>query len=112
MHGGGDGICIQNNYAAYVHYKRIVNAKETVGGFLLAAGVKEEAELAAKEKLLETPRKGQAKMKPARPGAGSAEGVHFHAGDGEEVVKAFISSPISFSRERSSKNENCIRLPM
>lgn len=46
IRGGGDGICIQNDYAAYVHYKHIVNAKETVGGMLLAAGMMEKAEVA------------------------------------------------------------------
>ena len=50
IRGGGDGICIQNDYDAYVRYKRIVNAKETVGGFLLAAGMMEKAEWAADRK--------------------------------------------------------------
>lgn len=32
-----DGVCVQDNYAAYVNYPRVINAKEAVGGVLWAA---------------------------------------------------------------------------
>ena len=34
--GGCDGVSIQKDYNAYVHFKRMVNAKETYAGFLWA----------------------------------------------------------------------------
>lgn len=40
--GGGDGIGIKKNYATYVNYKRMVNAKETVGGFLWGTTIVEK----------------------------------------------------------------------
>ena len=40
--GGGDGIGIKKDYATYVNYKRMVNAKETVGGFLWGTAIVEK----------------------------------------------------------------------
>jgi unsaturated rhamnogalacturonyl hydrolase len=45
--GGGDGIGIKNNFADYVKFRRQVNAKETVGGFLWAATIMERPQLEA-----------------------------------------------------------------
>ncbi|MDP4274377.1 MAG: glycoside hydrolase family 88 protein [Bacteroidota bacterium] len=44
VHGGGDGISVKNNYAAYVNYPRMVNAKETLAGFLWASAIMEKTE--------------------------------------------------------------------
>jgi hypothetical protein len=48
--GGGDGIGIKKSYADYVNYRRQVNAKETVGGFLWAATVMERPQLEASKR--------------------------------------------------------------
>jgi unsaturated rhamnogalacturonyl hydrolase len=40
--GGGDGITIKKDYATYVHYKKMVNAKETVGAFLWGTAIVEK----------------------------------------------------------------------
>jgi rhamnogalacturonyl hydrolase YesR len=32
-----DGVCVQKSYEDYIHYPRVVNAKEAVGGVLWAA---------------------------------------------------------------------------
>lgn len=40
--GGGDGIGIKKDYATYVSYKRMTNAKETVGGFLWGTAIVEK----------------------------------------------------------------------
>ena len=37
-----DGVCVQNSYADYIHYPRVVNAKEAVGGFLWATLIVEK----------------------------------------------------------------------
>lgn len=50
IHGGGDGICIKNDYQGYVSHKRVVNAKETIGGFLWAAVAMERGKLEAVRK--------------------------------------------------------------
>ena len=50
IHGGGDGICIKNDYQGYVTHKREVNAKETIGGFLWAAVSMERGRLEALKK--------------------------------------------------------------
>ncbi len=42
IYGGGDGITIKKDYANYIKVKRVVNAKETVGGFLWAAAIMEK----------------------------------------------------------------------
>ncbi len=36
-----DGVCVQNSYADYIRYPRVINAKEAVGGFLWAATLME-----------------------------------------------------------------------
>jgi len=36
-----DGVCVQNGYEDYINYKRVVNAKEAVGGVLWAATIME-----------------------------------------------------------------------
>jgi rhamnogalacturonyl hydrolase YesR len=38
-----DGVCVQNSYHDYVNYPKSVNAKECVGGFLLATGIVENS---------------------------------------------------------------------
>jgi rhamnogalacturonyl hydrolase YesR len=38
------GVCVQNSYADYIHYPRVVNAQEAVGGFLWAAGIMDTIE--------------------------------------------------------------------
>jgi unsaturated rhamnogalacturonyl hydrolase len=43
--GGGDGISIKPDYATYVNVKRVVNAKEAVGGFLWATAIVEKPKL-------------------------------------------------------------------
>jgi unsaturated rhamnogalacturonyl hydrolase len=40
--GGGDGISIKKDYATYVNYKKMVNAKETVGAFLFGTFIVEK----------------------------------------------------------------------
>ena len=40
--GGGDGITIKKDYATYIKVKRVVNAKEAVGGFLWATAIIEK----------------------------------------------------------------------
>ncbi len=45
--GGGDGIGIKNSFADYVKFRRQVNAKETVGGFLWATTIMERSKLEA-----------------------------------------------------------------
>lgn len=37
-----DGVCVQASYADYVNCKRVVNAKEAVGGFLWATAIVEK----------------------------------------------------------------------
>jgi unsaturated rhamnogalacturonyl hydrolase len=37
--GGGDGITVKKDYATYVSVKRVLNAKEAVGGFLWASAI-------------------------------------------------------------------------
>ncbi len=37
-----DGVCVQKDYAAYVGYPRVVNAKEAVAGFLWATAIVEK----------------------------------------------------------------------
>lgn len=37
-----DGVCVQNSYADYINYPRVINAKEAVGGFLWAAAIMEK----------------------------------------------------------------------
>ncbi len=37
-----DGVCVQDDYAAYVNYPRVVNAKEAVGGVLWASTIMEK----------------------------------------------------------------------
>ena len=41
VRGGCDGVSIQDDYSAYVNYRRAVNAKETYAGFLWATAVME-----------------------------------------------------------------------
>jgi unsaturated rhamnogalacturonyl hydrolase len=41
--GGGDGISIKKDYHTYVTYKRMTNAKETVGAFLWGTAIVEKA---------------------------------------------------------------------
>ena len=36
-----DGVCVQNSYEDYINYKKVVNAKEAVGGVLWAATIME-----------------------------------------------------------------------
>jgi len=48
--GGGDGISIKKDFAEYVGVKRVLNAKEAVGGFLWAAAIMEKPELAKLKK--------------------------------------------------------------
>lgn len=43
--GGGDGITIKKDFETYVNVKRIVNAKEAVGGFLWAAAIMEKSKM-------------------------------------------------------------------
>lgn len=43
--GGGDGIGVKPDYATYVSFKRSLNAKETVGGFLWATAIMERPQL-------------------------------------------------------------------
>ena len=43
--GGGDGITIKKDFDTYVNVARVVNAKETVGGFLWASAIMEKSEL-------------------------------------------------------------------
>ncbi len=38
-----DGVCVQNSYADYVNYRRVINAKEAVGGVLWAAELMERS---------------------------------------------------------------------
>lgn len=45
-----DGLGVQADYDKYIHYKKMINAKEAVAGFLWATAIIEKAEL-------ETPRK-------------------------------------------------------
>lgn len=44
-----DGVCVQANYADYVNYKKSVNAKEAVAGFLWATTIVEKPTLATKK---------------------------------------------------------------
>ena len=37
-----DGVCVQRSYEDYIHYPKVINAKEAVGGFLLAAATVEK----------------------------------------------------------------------
>jgi unsaturated rhamnogalacturonyl hydrolase len=41
IHNACDGVCVQANYADYINYKKTVNAKEAVAGFLWAAAIVE-----------------------------------------------------------------------
>jgi unsaturated rhamnogalacturonyl hydrolase len=43
--GGGDGITIKKDFETYVNVPRILNAKETVGGFLWTTALMERASL-------------------------------------------------------------------
>jgi unsaturated rhamnogalacturonyl hydrolase len=43
--GGGDGISVKKDYAAYVGVKRVLNAKEAVGAFLWASAFMEKEKL-------------------------------------------------------------------
>ena len=43
-----DGVCVQNSYADYINYPRVVNAKEAVGGFLWATVAVEKSSSKAK----------------------------------------------------------------
>ncbi len=45
LRGGGDGIGVKKDYASYVSVKRVLNAKEAVGGFLWATAIVEKPEL-------------------------------------------------------------------
>ena len=45
-----DGVCVQASYADYVNYKRKVNAKEAVAGFLWATAIIERPQLEAARK--------------------------------------------------------------
>jgi rhamnogalacturonyl hydrolase YesR len=45
IHDACDGVCVQCSYADYIHYPRVVNAKEAVGGFLWAAIIVEKPTL-------------------------------------------------------------------
>jgi rhamnogalacturonyl hydrolase YesR len=42
IYGACDGLCVQANYSAYIHYPKSVNAKEAVAGFLWATAVVEK----------------------------------------------------------------------
>jgi rhamnogalacturonyl hydrolase YesR len=42
VHDACDGVCVQNSYEDYINYKRVVNAKEAVGGVLWAATIMEK----------------------------------------------------------------------
>jgi rhamnogalacturonyl hydrolase YesR len=42
-----DGVCVQNSYADYINYPRVVNAKEAVGGFLWATTIMEKPRAAS-----------------------------------------------------------------
>ena len=37
-----DGVCVQDSYADYINYPKVVNAKEAVGGFLWATTIVEK----------------------------------------------------------------------
>ena len=50
VHGGGDGITIKKDFDTYVNVKRILNAKEAVGGFLWASAIMEKSKLEGAEK--------------------------------------------------------------
>jgi len=45
-----DGVGVQNSYSDYVNFKRSVNAKEAVGGFLWATALVEKLGSAQLEK--------------------------------------------------------------
>lgn len=49
VHSACDGVCVQANYEDYVNYKRSVNAKEAVAGFLWATTIVEKPALAKKK---------------------------------------------------------------
>ena len=42
IHDACDGVCVQNSYRDYIDYKRVVNAKEAVGGVLWASVIMEK----------------------------------------------------------------------
>ena len=50
IHNACDGVCVQASYADYIHYKKTVNAKEAVAGFLWATSIVEGPELAKARK--------------------------------------------------------------
>lgn len=37
-----DGVCVQRSYQDYIHYPKVVNAKEAVGSFLWATAIVEK----------------------------------------------------------------------
>jgi unsaturated rhamnogalacturonyl hydrolase len=41
LYNACDGVCVQANYADYVNYKKTVNAKEAIAGFLWATTIVE-----------------------------------------------------------------------
>jgi rhamnogalacturonyl hydrolase YesR len=45
LYNACDGVCVQASYADYVHYKKTVNAKEAVAGFLWATTIVERPAL-------------------------------------------------------------------
>ncbi len=42
IHDACDGVCVQNRYEDYIDYKKVVNAKEAVGGVLWASAIMEK----------------------------------------------------------------------
>jgi rhamnogalacturonyl hydrolase YesR len=52
VRGGGDGIGIKDDTAGYIAHPRVVNAKETIGGFLWAAVLMERDRLEARRRPL------------------------------------------------------------
>jgi rhamnogalacturonyl hydrolase YesR len=42
IHDACDGVCVQNGYEDYIAYKKVINAKEAVGGVLWASVIMEK----------------------------------------------------------------------
>jgi unsaturated rhamnogalacturonyl hydrolase len=45
LYSACDGVCVQANYADYINYKKTVNAKEAIAGFLWATAIMERTAL-------------------------------------------------------------------
>jgi unsaturated rhamnogalacturonyl hydrolase len=45
LYSACDGVCVQANYADYINYKKTVNAKEPIAGFLWATATVGRTEL-------------------------------------------------------------------